>query len=88
MQIQLIHKDGHLYTPLSVITDPLLRRHYSGDPILVVLDDDHGGETIHWPDYNPTHLRAALYGDRETGVIPKDTEVVLLPNGQEFVIDL
>lgn len=43
-------------------------------------------DAIDWPDYNPDHLRGALYDEYETGAITGE-RAVLLPDGARFLID-
>lgn len=85
--IQLLCEDGRLHTPRSVLSDPVLLQTFSGNPIILHLNDEGDCDTIKWPDYSADNLRAALYGDRETGVLPSDTKSVLLPDGAVFDID-
>jgi hypothetical protein len=58
----------------------------------ILADHDETGDVItgSWPlntEKRRENLRCLLYGARETGQLPSDTEKVLLPDGQEFVIE-
>ena len=100
-KIKLINNDGTLYTPFDAISDKSLKDYYTSlrkdDPDMYegvedsVMLADMGGDgdvvTASWPDYDEGDLRMLLYGARETGQIPSNTEVVILPDGKEFQID-
>lgn len=86
MKIELIEKDGNLYTPRSAIADPALLNFFESDPILVGYDTNGDVETVEWPNPNHESLFRCLYSTRECGVIPGNTQSVFLPDGSEFSI--
>jgi len=57
-----------------------------GDTLLIYYYPSGDVDTIAWPRPNPKHLRCALYDAREQGIIP-NVPAVILPSGEEFLID-
>lgn len=70
MKITLIDKDGRLHLP-------------SGE-ILICFYDEGDINTINSANPDTGDLFSALYGAREMGEIPSDTDTVCLPCGKEF----
>ena len=72
-KITLINKDNTLYLP----SEP-------NDKVLIYFYDQGDVDTIRADKPNMDHLFSALYGEREMGNIPSDTETVYLPCGKEI----
>lgn len=83
-QIQLIERDGRLYSKREDIVDMDLIIFISGDNLLMVHYEAGDCDTIKWPDPDVEHLREALFDCRETGCIPIDTKSALLPDSTEI----
>lgn len=82
--IQLVNKDGDLYYPSSVVNE------YDDRDIIILRIYDAGDcDTIHWPfiEKDEENLRRALFDDREMGY-HDDGDVILLPDGKVFEIDV
>jgi hypothetical protein len=84
-QIQLTAEDGLLCTPHSALMDVFLKQHFEEDPPLLAHYPAGDYDTVNWPNPNEEILRTALFGARETGLIP-DVRSVILPDGSEFII--
>lgn len=89
--IKLIHKYDELHIPFAATVDPAQREGYSADgcldPMLVYTYPSNDYDVVRWPDYNPEHLRGALYDAREMGLIPSECSEVELPDGKLFQIE-
>lgn len=101
--VKLLVEHGSLCTPFSAIVDEANREHFRqcglsdpfkpeaergpSNPVLLVEHDGGDHDTIAWPLTQRGHLASALYGARETGLIPDVTEVTL-PDGSTFNIDM
>lgn len=101
--VKLIVEHGCLCVPFEAIVDDLNREHFRecgmtdpfvpeadrapSNPMLLVEHDGGDHDTINWPLTKRQHLASALYGARETGLIPDVTEVTL-PDGSTFNIDM
>lgn len=98
--IQLIDKNGTLYTSFNDIVDKFQRDYYASETdysdhkevgdhrdVMLMTTNSYGEpSTVNWPKYDENTLRLALFDARETGVIPHVSHAIL-PNGEEFEID-
>jgi hypothetical protein len=87
---KLINDNGILATAHELIPDDMKDFFTSAsgpdNAILIYYHPSGDVDTISYPHPNLKHLRAALYDARESGFIP-DVPAVLLPSGEEFLID-
>jgi len=82
---QLLAINGSLYTPVEAASKEI--RGYDPEEtegfILIHFYSSGDVDTISFPDFNPDHLKGALFSAREQGYFP-DCQAVLLPDGTEF----
>jgi hypothetical protein len=89
--------ENALSTPYEVafLGDKTMRDFFSDseDRGILLVDRDESGDVItaRFPlktQEEEDNLRALLYGARETGQIPSTVQYAILPDGQEFSIDI
>lgn len=90
--IQLIEKHGNLHTKFEDIVEDYLIDYWksdekdSQDPVLLYYYPEGDVDTINAKNPNLDHLASALYDCRESGLIPSDTTLAMLPDGSTVII--
>ena len=90
--IQLIERFGKLHTKFQDIVEEDLIEYWksdeedSQDPVLLYYYPEGDVDTINSKNPNLDHLASALYTSRESGLIPSDTTLAILPDGSTVII--
>lgn len=87
-QVTLVVENGKLHTKHSDIADRCMKMFFDSNPILLHHSEEGDCDSLRWPLQRGKRkaLAAALYDDRERGIIP-NVPSVILPDGSEFFIE-